>query len=141
MKAKADFILQKVKNYPVSVFLAFVIWVVCLIPVPETPLKNVAFIDKWTHLVMYGGTCSVIWIEYLRQHTSLNKRKLFYWAWLAPIIMSGIIELLQEHCTNHTRSGEWFDFLANSTGVTLGAVIGLLLAHVKIFNKNFRHQT
>ena len=53
--------------------------------------------------------------------------------------MSGIIEILQEHCTNHTRSGEWFDFLANSTGVTLGAVIGLLLAHVKVFNKHFRH--
>ena len=85
------------------------------------------FIDKWTHLVMYGGTCSVIWIEYLRRHSILDKGKLFRWAWLAPIIMSGIIELMQEHCTNHTRSGEWLDFLANSTGVTLAVIVGLVV--------------
>ena len=128
------------KKYPFSVACITLIWILSFVPFfPETPLDDVQFIDKWTHLVMYGGTCSVIWIEYLRRHTSLNKKKLFYWAWLAPIIMSGIIEILQENCTNHTRSGEWFDFLANSTGVTLGAVIGLLLAHVKVFNKHFRH--
>lgn len=90
---------------------------------------------------MYGGTCSVIWIEYLRRHSTLDKGKLFRWAWLAPIIMSGIIELLQEHCTNHTRSGEWLDFLANSTGVTLAVGIGILLAYLKVFNKNSRHDT
>jgi VanZ family protein len=98
------------------------------------------FIDKWTHLVMYGGTCSMIWIEYLRRHTILNKKKLFCWAWLAPIVMSGVIELLQEYATT-TRSGEWFDFAANSTGVTIAALLGMLLAYFKVFNKNPRHET
>ena len=104
------------------------IWVLSLIPFfPETPLDDVQFIDKWTHLVMYGGTCSVLWTEYIRSQTIYNKVKLFLWAWLAPIVMSGVLELLQEYATN-TRSGEWFDFAANSLGVTLGAVFGLLLA-------------
>jgi VanZ family protein len=94
---------------------------------PETPLDDVKFIDKWTHLVMYGGTCSVLWIEYMRSHkTTGSAVKLFLLAWLAPILMSGLLELLQAYATT-TRSGEWLDFAANSLGVTLGAAVGLLL--------------
>lgn len=132
---------QIVRKYPLSILCIALIWILSLIPFfPETPFDEVAFIDKWTHLVMYGGTCSVIWIEYLRSHNTLDKGKLFCWAWLAPIIMSGILELLQEYCTA-TRSGEWFDFTANATGVTLGALLGMLLAYLKVFNKNPRHDS
>ena len=135
-------IIQFITKYPRSVACIALIWILSFVPFfPETPLDDVQFIDKWTHLVMYGGTCSVIWIEYLRRHSTLDKGKLFRWAWLAPIIMSGIIELMQEHCTNHTRSGEWLDFAANSTGVTLAALLGMLLAYFKVFNKNPRHKT
>lgn len=82
----------------------------------------------------------MIWIEYLRKHTVIHKGKLFLFAWLAPILMSGILELLQEYCTT-TRNGEWLDLVANSTGVTLAAVAGSLLAYLKVFNKNPRHDT
>ena len=116
------------RKYPFSLCCIALVWILSLTPIfPETPFDNVAFIDKWTHLVMYGGTCSVIWIEYLRSHTSLNARKLFLWAFLAPILMSGLLELLQEYCTGGHRNGDWFDFAANSLGVTLGVVFGLLL--------------
>jgi hypothetical protein len=107
--------------------------VLSLTPIfPETPFDNVKFADKWTHLVMYGGTCSVIWWEYLRSHQQLNIRKLFLFAWLAPIMMSGVLELLQEYCTSGHRNGDWLDFAANSLGVTLAVLFGLL---VKCFQK------
>ena len=61
------FIAKKIKNYPLSSLLVVAIWVVCLIPVPETPLNDVCFIDKWTHFVMYGSLTTVIWFEYLRR--------------------------------------------------------------------------
>ena len=35
--------------------------------------------------------------------------------------MSGVIELLQEYCTTY-RGGDWFDFLANISGVTLATL-------------------
>jgi VanZ family protein len=76
---------------------------------------------------MYGGTFTVLWIEYICKHQSPDYEKLFLWAWLMPVAMSGIIELLQEYCTGGTRSGEWLDLAANSTGITLAAVIGLLI--------------
>jgi hypothetical protein len=93
---------------------------------PETPLDDVAFIDKWTHFAMYGGTCSVIWWEYLRHHVRLNAPRLLVWAFIATIAMSGLIEILQATCTD-TRQGEWLDFVANSFGVLLGNGMGLLM--------------
>lgn len=117
-----------VKRYPFSILCIVLIWVLSLTPIfPETPFDQVEFIDKWTHLVMYGGTCSVIWWEYLRSHQRLDGEKLFFYAWLSPVLMSGLLELLQEYCTFGHRNGDWLDFAANATGVTLGALIGLLM--------------
>ena len=115
-----------VRRYPVSCFFIAVIWVLCFCTPPHTPLDNVAFMDKWTHIVMYGGTCTTIWIEYLRCHKSVSFRRLFVWAWLAPVLMSGLIEILQATCTGGRRSGDWLDFAANTVGATLAAVIGIL---------------
>ena len=116
-----------VKNYPFSLICIALIWILSLTPFfPETPFDDVKLIDKWAHLVMYGGTFTVLWIEYIRHHREPDYRKLLIWALIAPIVMSGIIELLQEYCTK-TRQGEWTDLLANSIGVVLAAVIGLIL--------------
>lgn len=120
--------IQLIRRYPFSCLFLATIWVLCFCTTPHTPLDNVAFIDKWTHIAMYLGTCSAIWIEYLRSHKAVSPLRLFVWAWLAPVLMSGLIEILQATCTGGRRSGDWLDFAANSVGVTLAAVIGILVA-------------
>ncbi len=121
-------IVHFVSRYPLSILCGVLIWILSLMPFfPETPFDQVEFIDKWTHLVMYGGTCSVIWWEYLRNHQILDGEKLFFYAWLCPALMSGLLELLQEYCTFGHRNGDWLDLAANTMGVTLGALIGLLM--------------
>ena len=121
-------IVHFVSRYPLSILCIVLIWILSLMPFfPETPFDQVEFIDKWTHLVMYGGTCSVIWWENLRNHQILDGEKLFFYAWLCPALMSGLLELLQEYCTFGHRNGDWLDFAANTMGVTLGALIGLLM--------------
>lgn len=118
-----------VKRYPVSSLLVVSIWIICLVPIPENvPLGDVPMMDKWTHFVMYGVLCTVVWWEYLRRHRQKNASKLFLLAFVAPIVMSGMIELAQAYLTNGNRSGDWLDFLANGIGVVLGNVIGILLA-------------
>ena len=120
--------MVNVKNYPLSVVCIALIWILSLTPFfPETPLDNVRFIDKWVHILMYGGTFTVVWLEYYFKHKKPDYEKLFFWGWLAPILMSGIIELLQEYCTGGHRSGDFLDLAANATGVTVAAVIGLLI--------------
>ena len=117
-----------VKNYPFSLICIALIWILSLTPFfPETPFDDVKLIDKWAHLVMYGGTFTVLWIEYIRHHRQPDYRKLLFWALIAPIVMSGIIELLQEYCTK-TRNGDWFDLLANAIGVVIAWVIGWVLS-------------
>ncbi len=125
-----------VRKYPLSILCIALIWVLSLTPIfPETPLDGVPFIDKWTHFVMYGGTCLVIWWEYRRQHLRPDYGKLFLWAWLAPIVMSGVLELLQEYATT-SRNGDWLDFAANAVGVTMGCILGFLLIVIKSGKKD-----
>lgn len=120
------FLIQIVRKYPFSLFCILLIWVLSLAPYfPETPLDDVVFIDKWTHLVMYGGTCTVIWWEYLRHHDILNRSKLLL-TLVGMMLLGGVMELLQAYCTT-TRSGEWLDFWADSIGVLLGYIVGLLM--------------
>ena len=138
------FIAKKIKNYPLSSLLVVAIWVVCLIPIPETPLSDVNLIDKWTHFVMYGSLTSVIWFEYVRRHKPLThhyvtpsplgermpegqvRGRLLIGGVLCPIIMGGLIELAQAYLTT-CRSGDVYDFFCNSLGVLLGYCIGLII--------------
>ena len=72
-----------------------------------------------------------MWIEYLRRHKQVPPRRLLLLTWLAPIIVSGIIELLQAYCTGGRRGGEWLDFAANAVGATLANIIGMLVGVVR----------
>lgn len=127
-------------SYPLSILLSIAIWVVCLIPVPETPLDGISFIDKWTHFVMYGTLTLVILFEHHKAHAkalkSTNSNALnpsssnaikplstnSLLILLPPIIMGGLVELAQAYLTT-CRSGDWFDFLCNTLGVLLGAAL------------------
>ena len=126
-----NYLRHLVTKYPLSSLLIVVIWILCFCTPPHVRLHHVNAIDKWTHAVMYLGTCATIWWEYLRQHTKVDWRKALLLAWWAPIAMSGVIELLQAHCTGGRRSGEWLDFAANSVGATLALFIGILAARFR----------
>ena len=116
------------KHYPCSLVCVALICILSLTPFfPETPFDNVAFIDKWTHFVMYGGTCAVIWWEHVR-HTQPSRHQSMLHFSLTTILflvaLGGLMELLQAYCTT-TRSGEWLDFWADSFGTLLGTLVGL----------------
>lgn len=122
------YLIEKVINYPFSSFLIFVIWVVCMLPVPETPLSQVRFIDKWTHFLMYGGLTFTIWVEYIRKRRMGWKHstmRLLMGGMLCPVVMGCLVELAQAYLTT-CRSGDIFDALCNSIGVVLGCLLGYL---------------
>lgn len=121
------YIYHLLRKYPIATLFFVLIWYLSFFTPPKTELDNVQFIDKWVHITMYGGTCVTLWIEYVRQHSALNFKRLITLAVLAPIMMSGLIEILQEYCTNGRRDGDWLDFAANATGVVMAALIGRLI--------------
>ena len=115
--------LQYLKKYPFSLCVILAILYLSFFTPPKTNLGEIPGFDKFAHTAMYGGLCLVIWFEYLRSHRSLNATKMCIWGFIAPILMSGVIELMQA-CTEN-RSGEWLDFYANSLGAVLAALIRL----------------
>lgn len=106
------------RKYPLTIIIICVIIYLSFFTPPHTQLDNINNIDKITHFVMYFGFCCVLWFEYLKSHAQLDRVRLFWGAILAPIVFSGIIELLQQYATDN-RSGEWLDFAMNTAGVLL----------------------
>lgn len=115
--------MRILRHYPFSILVILAIWYLCFFTPPHTQLDNISQIDKVVHVCMYGGLCSVLWIEYLIHHTVPKKAALLIGCILFPILMSGCIEILQAYCTDN-RSGDWMDFVANSVGVLLGSLAG-----------------
>ena len=109
------------KKYPLSFVLIIVIWVVCLIPIPDTPLSDFDLADKWTHFVMYGVFSFVVCYEH---------KRISWHTIVLPILMGGMIELAQVYLTT-CRSGEWLDLLANSIGVIIGNTAYFLVKGLK----------
>lgn len=115
------------RRYPITLLLAVAIVLLSLLPIPEIKLaEDVPLADKWTHMVMYGVLTLAIWFDYRRSHRQHNAKKLLVFAFLAPIAMGGVLELMQAYLTT-CRSGEWLDLVANSIGVCLGSVVGILI--------------
>ena len=114
--------LSHLKKYPLSLCIVTAIFYLSFFTPPETDMEEIPGIDKLVHTCMYGGLCLVIWFEYLRSHRSTNFTKVWIWGIIAPILMSGVIELLQAYCTEN-RGGEWLDFAANSLGAVLAALV------------------
>ena len=58
-------------------------------------------------------------------------QQLVLWEWLVPVIMGGLVEIVQATCTNGVRNGDWLDFFADGIGSTLAFLIGLVLVKVR----------
>ena len=115
------------RHYPFALIIIVVIALLSLLPIPDMKMGvEVPLADKWTHMVMYGVLTHAIWFDYRRCHQRLETGKLLLWAFLAPIAMGGLLELAQAYLTT-CRSGEWLDFVANTIGVCLGTIGGLLM--------------
>lgn len=111
------------KHYPLSILIVAVICYLSFFTPPKTDMDEIPNIDKLVHLCMYGGLTLVLWFEYLRRHSEIRWRHIALLGVAFPVLMSGIIEILQATCTSD-RSGDWLDFAANCTGVLLGSVFG-----------------
>lgn len=120
------------RRFPLTLFCIALIWYLCLFKPPTLRISTFTGFDKFVHISMYLGTCSVFWFEYFRCKTKLSKSRLFLLAVLAPILMSGLIELAQAYLTTY-RGGDWLDFAANSFGVLLALAGAVAYGKYKIW--------
>ena len=123
--------MNVLRNYPLTIVCVLTVWYLSLFKPPSVSLLDgVDGVDKVVHALMYAGLCSLLWLEWFRRnHRRGAWRRMVAFAVGAPILMSGLLELLQEYCTS-ARSGEWADLLANSLGTLLAAVGAWVYEHV-----------
>lgn len=122
--------MKYLRAFPFTQLCLVAIFVLCLFPIPPTPFDDVTLIDKWTHMAMYAGFTGIFWTEYWfrgQYKYPLSKRQLHLVGVVIPIIIGGLIEILQATCTGGSRCGEWLDWVADTIGVFVGLLLGNLL--------------
>ena len=96
-------------------------------------VKPVVGLDKVVHILMYAGfTFACLW-GYRKQFVSNGlayKKRAVLLAIVISIAYGGLTEMIQEHIVP-TRTGDWFDFVADSIGTVLGALVFYLFFHRK----------
>lgn len=107
------------KQYILTILTCVVIAVLSLFPIEELHLEHMTLSDKWAHFIMYGGLTAVMLFDMNYVKIKQGRVSLPLWLIIFPIAYGGIMEILQEYCTNGNRSGDWLDFLADSIGSVL----------------------
>ena len=125
-----------IKRYPVSLTIIAIVIYLSFFKPPSIGVPLFPHFDKLVHICMYGGVSGILWIEFLRNHKKYEEVMWHAWigAVVCPIVMSGVIELLQEYCTTH-RGGDWLDFAANSFGVALATLIACFIIRPLMMKK------
>jgi VanZ family protein len=117
-----------IKKYPISLLIIATVIYLSFFSPPSLDVPLFEGIDKVVHFCMYGGLSGMLWLEFLCNHR-ISERVLWH-AWigavLCPILFSGVIEVLQEYCTEH-RGGDWLDLVANVSGIGVATIFSLLL--------------
>jgi len=89
----------------------------------KAPFINVPNFDKVVHLGMYFGLMSVIILE---NRKTIKSRGHLYLIGLIPLLYGILMEILQATLTL-TRSGSFYDALADAAGVFLSILLWLWL--------------
>ena len=88
---------------------------------PSSPFLNLPHLDKLVHLVMYTGLSMILFLE-KNWKNEKRKEKIWYTNNIIPILIAVIlgrcIEILQPILSDRGR--DFWDFVANTTGVVLG---------------------
>lgn len=109
--------------YPLSILVTALVFYLSLFNPADLNLEDISFSDKLVHAIMYTGVSFVFWYELLFNTSQPSFSKILLLPILLPILIGGVLEILQEHLTE-CRSGEWSDFAADVTGTLAGILIG-----------------
>lgn len=129
-------ILNIIKRYPISLCIIGVVIYLSFFKPPSVDIPTFPNLDKLVHFCMYAGVSGMLWIEFILNHKRYEHKLWHAWigATLCPMIMGGVIEVLQENCTDY-RGGDWLDFLANSVGVTTATIVAYFVIRPYIMRK------
>ena len=96
-------------------------------------VKPVIGLDKVVHILMYATFAFLCLWGYRKQFIDNGveyKKRAIWLAVIISIAYGGLTEIIQETLVPG-RTGDWFDFLADSIGTGIGALVFYLFFHRK----------
>lgn len=124
--------LRYVFQYKFSILLAIVIALLSLTPAskfPFTSAYNIPYIDKIVHILMYA---SLGFIALQECRCKKGCHRLYFFFLFGILLSSILIEILQATIIS-SRGAEWFDILANFSGLLAAYLAFRLIGSWKIF--------
>ena len=124
--------LRYIFQYKFSILIAIVIALFSLVPAnnfPFTSVYRIPYIDKIVHILMYAPLGFVALLE---SRCKPKCHQLYVFILLGILLASVLIEVLQATVIS-SRGAEWYDLLANFTGLAAGYLAFLLIGDCKIF--------
>lgn len=120
---KQAYMYRIVKKYGLTGCVALAILYLSLSDSPvESPPFSFPYLDKVVHFCMYGGLVFIFGLDGCRsEKTDSGLNRSFGFAWCVAVVLGGCMEFAQGAFT-HTRTADWFDFLANVAGASAGYV-------------------
>lgn len=100
-----------------AILWTLLILIGCFMPSKDIPEVKVPFIDKWVHLVMFGGF-TFLWLC----SRPLRKTSSLIILFLVAVAFGSLIELMQGALTFLGRSMEFMDAVADGVGGILGII-------------------
>lgn len=95
-------------------------------------VTEIKYLDKMVHILMYFGLSLVLVLEIPRK----KSYGYYFFTILLPILYGGLIEIIQENFFS-PRTGNIFDFLADTVGVLTGYFVAIGLLNIK--NKKVKY--
>jgi len=124
--------MKLIKHYHKTVLLTFVILFLSLYNFEDVyqVAQKIPYADKYVHSIMYFGITIVFLFEHYIETWKMNKKD--YVMNFYPLILGGVIEIIQGVFTE-SRSGNWYDFIADLSGILIANILFLMIKDVKFF--------
>ena len=112
-----------------------IFYLTCIVNVDSIPVpKRVLQYDKLVHFGMFFALSAAVYIDYYLKHNGKpNGFKWLLFGLVIPVIYGGLIEVAQENF--FSRSGDWYDFIADTMGSMSATIVALFYVYVKPIKK------
>lgn len=130
---------MKLKYFLPAFIWAIIILIISLVPaskIPAISLLNVEFADKIIHFGMYFFFAGLISLGFYLQN-DVGLKKNYFISFIIPFFFASLTEIIQLLYIRG-RSGDFYDMLANLSGILTGIFVAWLFSKTFVFERFLR---
>ena len=121
-----------IKKYWKTIIFSLIILILCILPqndIPESRI-NIPHFDKILHFGVYFILAIIFSFELQKLYSIFSKILIIL---IYSFILGAAIEIIQNYLIE-TRSGDWFDLIADIVGSIVGIGVFILLHKLRKFS-------